>query len=352
MVGSSEPERFNTVPRATGGITRLACARLYECKKDVAAILSRAGMALAAVQDPSARLEADAQIRVLEIAAQELGDDYFGFNLARSFDVRAIGLVYYVMASSERLSDALLNAERYSQIVNEGVRLRVTLNGGATVALDYVDLERQLDRHHIEFWIVALVRMCREVTSSRLALSRLRVRHRRANPSDSFKSFFGTEIEFGANADEIVFSAPVAALPAFQHDSYLNRLLRRYADRALACRTARAANLRLEVERIASELLPHGNASAAAVARKLGISSRSLSRRLRAEGVTFSTVLDELRQALAETYLEERELSISEIAWLLGYEEVSSLTHAFRRWTGVTPRQFRQNQATIQTHEA
>jgi AraC-like DNA-binding protein len=106
------------------------------------------------------------------------------------------------------------------------------------------------------------------------------------------------------------------------------------------------------VERISSELLPHGDANAAAVAQKLGISSRSLSRRLKAEGVTFSTVLDELRQALAETYLEEHELSISEIAWLLGYEEVSSLTHAFKRWTGLTPRQFRQNQSTIQTHKA
>jgi AraC-like DNA-binding protein len=88
-------------------------------------------------------------------------------------------------------------------------------------------------------------------------------------------------------------------------------------------------------------LLPHGRAEVSEVARRLGISSRSLSRKLYEEGVTFAEILDELRKALAKRYLDEHELQVSEIAWLLGYQEVSSLTHAFKRWTGMTPRQFR-----------
>jgi AraC-like DNA-binding protein len=89
------------------------------------------------------------------------------------------------------------------------------------------------------------------------------------------------------------------------------------------------------------ELLPHGKARVMEVARALGTSSRSLSRKLRKAGAPFAHILDELRQALAEHYLSKGELPISEIAWLLGYREVSSFTHAFRRWTGTTPRQFR-----------
>ena len=77
------------------------------------------------------------------------------------------------------------------------------------------------------------------------------------------------------------------------------------------------------------------------VARHLGMSARTLSRKLREEGVVFTTILDEARMALARSYLAERDLLISEIAWLLGYREVSSFTHAFRRWTGMTPQQFR-----------
>jgi AraC-like DNA-binding protein len=148
-------------------------------------------------------------------------------------------------------------------------------------------------------------------------------------------------LEFGCDVDEIVLSPQVASLPSAQPDSHLNSLLRRYAEEALGSRPPKQTSVRMEVERILPELLPHGKASATQVARALGTSSRSLSRKLRQDGVPFVRILDEFRRALAEHYLSERELPISQIAWLLGYREVSSFTHAFRRWTGTTPRQFR-----------
>jgi AraC-like DNA-binding protein len=334
---------LRTIPSATGGITRLACTRLRAQGKNVNSLLIRAGLDPGTVGDPTTRLEARAQIKLLELAAQELGDDLFGFHLAHDFDVRQIGLVYYVMASSERLAEALRNAERYSQLVNEGVRLRVRLADGVTVALDYTDFDRRLDLHHIEFWFVALVRICREVADSRFAAHRLKVRHLRPALPEALRSFFGTDVEFGCDVDEIVLSPPIASLPAARRDTYLNSLLRRYAEDALSARPpthAKHASVRLEVERILPELLPHGKARATEVARALGTSSRSLSRKLREGGVPFAQILDELRQALAKHYLSEHGLPISEIAWLLGYREVSSFAHAFKRWNGTTPRQF------------
>src|SRR5258705_1423612 len=86
---------------------------------------------------------------------------------------------------------------------------------------------------------------------------------------------------------------------------------------------------------------PHAKASASNVAQKLAISTRTLSRKLRDEDVAFGEILEETRAALAKRYLAERDLPVSEIAWLLGYVEVSSFTNAFKRWTGMTPRQFR-----------
>ena len=329
------------MPSASGGITRLACASLRERGRDANGIVTRAGLSADAVDDPAARLDARAQIRVLELAAEELGDELFGFHLARSFDLRELGLVYYVIASSERLTDALLNVERYSRIVNEGVRLRCNLTDGASVALEYVDAERELDRHHIEFWLVTLVRIFRQVTDTRLAPRRLKVRHARPRPLAELKSFFGADVEFDSDVDEIVLSMSVASLPVARRDAYLNRLLRRYAEDALASRTASRASTRSSVERVLAELLPHGRASLSEVGRRLGTSSRTLSRRLREEGAAFADILDNLRAALAERYLDDRNLPVSEIAWLLGYQEVSSFTHAFRRWTGVTPTRFR-----------
>jgi AraC-like DNA-binding protein len=77
-----------------------------------------------------------------------------------------------------------------------------------------------------------------------------------------------------------------------------------------------------------------------------------LSRKLRDEHVAFAEILEETRLALAKRYLVERDLPVSEIAWLLGYGEISSFTHAFKRWTGTTPREFRLTPASLQPANA
>jgi AraC-like DNA-binding protein len=338
---SSKPKDFRSIPSATGGIARLACARLRELGKDVKAVLSKAGLRLEEADDPTARLEVRTQIKLLELAAEELRDDFLGFHLARSFDLRELGLVYYVMASSEQLADALRNAERYSRINTDGARLRFKLDGTADIAIDYVNVDRDSDRHQIEFWLVTLMRICRQLTDSRIAARRLKVRHSRAGSPMKFKSFFGTDVEFDADADEIIFPASIASLPIVGRDTCLNKLLRRYAEEALACQPELRASNHSRVERIMPQLLPHGRAGISEVARELRMSSRTLSRKLRDEGVTYAEILNKLRSALAKRYLGDRELPVTEIAWLLGYQEVSSFTHAFKRWTGMTPREFR-----------
>src|SRR4051794_31901478 len=150
-MSAAKRESFRSIPSASGGIARLACARLRDAGKDVAAVLPRAGVTVAELDDPACRLPVPTQIKVLELTAGELQDELLGFHLARSFDLREIGLVYYIMASSEQLAEALRKAERYSGVVNEGVRLNFSRNGSASLALDYVNVDRRSDRHQVEF---------------------------------------------------------------------------------------------------------------------------------------------------------------------------------------------------------
>ena len=250
---------FNSIPSATGGIARLACAQLDELGKDPTVILSKVGLTSEAARDPAVRLEVRTQIKLLELAAEEVEDEWLGFHLARSFDLREIGLVYYVIASSDQLADALRNAERYSQINNEGVRLRFRMqDGSAVIALDYVNVDRDAERHHMEFWLVTLVRICRQVTNGRLAPLQLKTKHFRNRTPAEFRTFFGVDIEFGANADEIWFPRPIALLPVVGRDEGLNELLRRYAEEALARKPQERLTVRSKAEDILSELLPHG----------------------------------------------------------------------------------------------
>jgi AraC-like DNA-binding protein len=111
-----------------------------------------------------------------------------------------------------------------------------------------------------------------------------------------------------------------------------------YCDEAVARRPRGRESARSRVENAIAPALPHGGAHAGQVARRLGVSQRTLARRLEAEGVTFSSVLSDLRRDLALRYLAEKELTVSQIAWLLGYQGVGAFSHAFRRWTGTPPR--------------
>ena len=237
-------------------------------------------------------------------------------------------------------------AERYSRILNEGIRLRFSLQDrAATIALDYVNVDRRADRHQIEFWLVALVRMFRQVTDTRLAPSQLKMRHVRNGTPEEFRAFFGSDVEFGADADAVSFPAQLAALPVTGRDEYLNEMLRRYAEEALARKPASGRRFvrrwRKRCPGCCRTARPWHRRSS----RRLGMSSRTLSRKLGEEGASFAEILDQLRAALAKHYLDDEALPVSEIAWLLGYREVSSLTHAFKRWTGRTPRQFRSLEA-------
>jgi AraC-like DNA-binding protein len=330
---------LHSVPSASGGISRMVCARLQAAGLEPEPLLSAAGLTTTQIED-RLRIDVAAQIRLLNLAADALHDPVLGFHLAREFDPREIGLMHYVIASSSTLAEALIRAGRYCRVVNEGLAIAFKAES-ATVALACPGVERQLDRHQIEFLAFGLVRACRVQTATRIAPLKVRLMHRRDVTPEEFRQFLGCDVEFGANHDEIILPKATAALPLVNADTHLNKLLTAYAEEALAHRKRHAGHIRSEVERAVAPLLPHGKASSSEVARELGMSPRTLVRLLSADGLTFSSILQQFRLDLAKAYLSHGDLSISQIAWLLGYREVSTFTHAFKRWTGKTPREMR-----------
>ena len=116
-------QRISAGPSAAGTLSRLACARASAAGIDVAPLMVKAGVTRQQVEDDNVRLTVQGQIRFVELIADALQDDLLGFHVARDYDLRELGPLYYVLNSSELLGDALRRAERYSTIVNEGVSL-------------------------------------------------------------------------------------------------------------------------------------------------------------------------------------------------------------------------------------
>jgi AraC-like DNA-binding protein len=333
-------KRLGTLPTATGGIARLAYACAQRAGIDLKPLLKKAGLSEKQINDPRARFAVHLQIQFLNVVANALGDEFLGLHLAQSVDLRELGLLFYVAASSETLGDALQRAARYSSTVNEGLSLKYLKGGDIRMVFEYVGVARHSDRHQIEFLMTALIRVCRKLTGLPLTPSRVRITHRRRNQG-GLAEYFGRNITFGARADELTFVETINDLTVTSADPYLNELLVANCEQAFSRRRAKRGAFRAAVENAIVPLLPHGRVRASQIATRLGFSQRTSARRLALEGLTFSKVLESLRGDLARQYLSDPDLSISRIAWLLGYQEVSAFTHAFKRWSGKTPREAR-----------
>ncbi len=334
-------EHLGAVPTTIGMSTRLAYERAKAAGIELKPLLQKAGLTKQQVEDVDARLSVPSQIEFLNVAATALQDDYLGFHLARGADLRRFGLVYYTAASSDTLGMALQRLARYISMTNESFSVKYLDGKDIGISVNYIGVPRHLDRHQMEFWFTLLIQLCRELTGRPVQPSHLRLVHRRHANFSEFATFLGCDIEFGAAVDEVVFPLSIADIPVVSVDPYLHKLLIANCEEALSRRPAKRGPFRAVVENAIASLLPHGNARAIEIARQCGLSQRTFVRRLASEKVTFSEVLNNLRHDLATQYLTDDSLSISQIAWLLGYQEVAAFSNAFKRWTGRAPRERR-----------
>jgi AraC-like DNA-binding protein len=331
---------FAGAPTASGLAARLAVAELRRRAIDPGPLLARARLSSTAL-DHSGRIHVRSQIEFLELASRVIGDDFLGLTVAAQFDLRELGMLYYVAASSDRLGDALRRLERYVRVGNEALMVKVHKGSACRLELSYAGVARHLDTHQIESLALTLVRLLRQLVGQKISPVAASFIHHRSGDLRRARDLLGCGVEFGGEADELRFDGSLLDRTLVDADPFLNRLMVLDCERAIAERPSNASAFRTLVENTIAPLLPHAEATAKEVARRLGLSERTFARRLASERLSFGTILDELRRDLALRYLGERSLQISHIAWRLGFHQPSALSHATRRWTGKTPSQYR-----------
>jgi len=334
----AERRRPRLLPTTTGLPARRAVAALRKQHIDPAPLLQRAGLSEQDMNNQENRISSSAQAKLLEFAAEALHDPALGFHLATEVDPRELGLPFYVASAAKDLGEAIELFARYLRIVNEAVRVKLTRqNGDLAVELHLVGVPRFRAGHNAEFGVAVIVKSLREITGRTVHPTKITFVHMRSSGFREFERFCGCPVEFGGSSDELVFSNQSLATPLITEDVHLLDALRPICDEAAQQRETAPGTLRALVENEAQKLLPHGRAQRHNVAKKLAMSTRTLARRLASEGTTFEEVVDELRRSLALQYITMPSISLSQIAWLLGYEGSTSFNHAFRRWTGGPP---------------
>ena len=341
MLGETVPEEgaSRPGPMAIGFAINPALTLLERAGIEARPLLVRAGLSEEHTGDYSLRrVPSAAQARFLEYAAEALGDSALGLHLAAGGDPRTVGLVYYIGAAAKTLGEAMELMTRYVSIADECARLKLAPQpDGVALEYKFVGLSRHLLRQQSEFALAMAINAIRFASGREIQPVRVRFAHVRRSDLKDFVRFFGCPVEFNAPSDHLAFSRETLALPLVTADPQLLLTLRPICEAEAGALNKRAGFLRASVESEVQRLLPQGHANIKTVAKALGLSARTLSRYLAAEGSAFTEIVDELRHTLALQYLKEPNLPLAQIAWLLGYGTATSFTHAFRRWAGRPP---------------
>ena len=170
------------------------------------------------------------------------------------------------------------------------------------------------------------------------------IRFAHAEPSyrAEYDRIFGVPLFFGSHMNALLVDEAILNMKLPRTNPYLTEVLTARAEALLKALDS-SKTIRGRVESLLIPLLHTGEVNMDMVAGKLGLSRQTLFRRLKAEGVTFEQVLDELRHTLALHYLKEKKISVSETAYLLGFSEAAAFSRAFKRWTGASPRRFNES---------
>jgi AraC-like DNA-binding protein len=331
----TEETRRELLPSATGFAARQAIAVLRKRNVPVAPLLARAGMAEGDIDNRQARISALAQGKLLEYAADALGDSEFGLHLAEQANPREAGLLFYVASAAEHVEDALALTARYCRIGNEAERLNVNRSSEKMIVeTTFIGLPRHFAWQNTEFVIAATIRGLREMAGQDFHPVHVTFTLARYLEVPEFERFFGCPVEFSARADQFTLSNETLAIPLITEDHHLLETLRPICEEAARERKTVRGTLRSLVENEVQKMLHHGKATGPKVAKALGLSERTLSEGLAEENTSFDHVVDRLRHSLALQYVKERHVSLAQIAWLLGYEGPTSFNFAFARWTG------------------
>jgi AraC-like DNA-binding protein len=317
---------------------RLA-ARKLTASQDVTA--DRAGRRLFEIFR-ARRAELQAQIRrigYLDEAARLVGDDCFGFKLAKETNTKELGIVHYILSASGTALDATRNLIRYHRLVNTTTSFSLEeTDHQASIDTTFRPGLEGFEQQIAEWGTTVFVAELRRLTNTQLRPQSLTFVHRRNSDLKEFREFFRCPVRFGMNRQRITFAKQDLSRPIESGDVHLLNILKTFCEQALGRRRMPPMPIRAKVEKVLLETLPKGYAGISNVAAALATSARSLARRLNEEGTSYTAILEDLRRELAMRYLEDESLGVGQIAWLLGYSEVSSFNHAFARWTAKSPK--------------
>ncbi|MES2091698.1 MAG: AraC family transcriptional regulator, partial [Pseudomonadota bacterium] len=309
------------------------------------ALMRQVGMDLSAITDPMARYPAHLGLSFWQLALQTTQEELLGLDVAFQFVPLNFNALGYALMASENLADMYVRLGRYVHVVTDAGAITFTPEPGAgrlsisgdPGLLGTVDPSTR--------WSIFDYAMLSIVRGSRMLFGRdftpLEVRLQRQKPRDhvKFEKVFRCTPLYGCEDNALLVDHTTLHKPL----SYANLEVVKASEEAMDRYGSswQTQALLSQLTNVFKELLPSGEPLQQEVAQRLSMTLRGLQRRLAEQQTCYREVLNQTRHTLALDYLGSKDYAIGDVAFLLGFSEVSGFTRAFKRWTGSSPRSWR-----------
>jgi AraC-like DNA-binding protein len=306
---------------------------------DKQALLTAAGVALPNLDDPDARVPCQVIGGMCGYAMRTRPLKNLGMKIAAETPMGAFPLLDYLIVTCETVADGMKQLSRCLRLSDAPYTVEIRDDS------DPIRIIFHGTRVHcpLEFGVSLTILRLREESGNRLGAVYVSFTHR---PEDALEmeQVLGCSVRAEAAYDGIALSREAWQFPMPRRDPVLRSVLERHAEEIIA-RLPPVGDMTRKIRQVLMSRISKGDTDIQSVARVLATSARSLQRHLAAAGTSYQELLDSIRCEGATRYLENRTLSIGEVAYLLGYSEPAAFYRAFKRWNGITPQKFRQQKA-------
>ncbi len=291
--------------------------------------------------DPGVRLPYVKVDRLRARAEKLCGDEAFGLRSAEVYLASQFGALGYAWQASLTLRKACMRLERFIRVINDKAFIRVEDRDGCMVVTLGIGLDSQCKFARDDGALALITRMCRLICGDHFRLQAVNFQHEAPKDIKPYFEYFGCELNFSSAENQLLIPINLADEMLAGANPELALLNDKVVTRRLASidRSDIVARLRA----VLLDLLPLGNVSDDLAAEALHVSVRTMHRKLVEMNSSFRALLAETRRELAEQYILDNSLTLTEISLLLGFSEPSSFSRAYKNWTGTAPSEVRQS---------
>jgi AraC-like DNA-binding protein len=314
---------------------------LAAIKVDIDSFLRSFGVNPADVKSPDARIPIETYLLIQEEAAGYTNDPYFGLHMGEFAEAGSWSILGYLMMNSKNLGEAFEKASKYSRIIGNLIEAQAELrNNQIEIVYSTPPHAPKMSRHCFESTFSSSVRMMRALTGVNLSPLEVRFIYPQPASTAEYERIFCCPVYFEQEKNSLTIDISMLYTPILLPNPELLQYFENYAQEFLA-KMDRQNEYTRRVTKLILSHLDDETLSIDSIAREMAISVRTLQNRLEEEGVVFSELLQLIREKLAKKYLREN-YSVETITYLLGFSEPSVFRKAFKKWSGVTPREYRE----------